>query len=269
MANTTAKRNQPAKAAAPSEPKAQPKKEIFKAFDGPAPTLTEYELINPSGIIFMMKAGPVSVYDEATDSVKAIRYIPAENSIFVDDQTSKPVKTPIIFEQSKLWVYKSQPNLARFLDMHPGNEANGGNTFRKVNLAKNAQAGLDEEFLVVDALSLLREKPLANLLAVATAYGVDTDRNVDEIKHDLMQMAKRNPKSFIEAFDNPIVETKAKIRKAMDQGIIGHSRGHIVWTDTNKHIIAVPVGQDPADVFTRYCMTETGSIVLSEIERQL
>lgn len=268
---TTAKRGRPAKktveAAAPAQ--AAPKKEIFKAFEPSGPTHHEYELTSPNGLYFMMKAGPVSVYDESTDSVRSIRYIPREDTIFTEEQTSKPVKQPIMFENGRLWVRKNQPNLKRFLDMHPGNEANGGNIFRKVNLEKSAQKDLSQEFEAMDAIMLLREKPLGDILAVATAFAVNTDRPVDEIKHDLMQFAKRNPKTFIEAFDNPVVEAKAKIRKAMDMGIINHSKGHVKWTDTNKHIIAVPVGQDAVDVFTRFCMTETGSVVLSEIERQL
>lgn len=268
---TTAKRGRPAKktveAAAPVQ--AAPKKEIFKAFEKVGPTHHEYELLSQNGLYFMMKAGPVSVYDEGTDSVRSIRYIPAENTIFTEEQTAKPMKKPIMFENGRLWVQKNQPNLKEFLDMHPSNEANGGKLFRRVDTEKNAKMDLNQEFEAMDAIMLLREKPLTDILAVATAFAVNTDRPVDEIKHDLMQFAKRSPKTFIEAFDNPVVEAKAKIRKAMDMGIINHSKGHVKWTDTNKHIIAVPVGQDAVDVFTRFCMTETGSIVLSEIERQL
>ena len=274
---TTAKRGRPAKKtveaaapvqAAPVAPKQQ-KKEIFKAIEKTGPTHHENELNSPNGMYFMMNAGPVSVYDSASDSIRAIRYNPREDTIYVEEQTSKPMKQPIIFENGKLWVRRNQPNLKKFLDMHPTNEANGGNMFRKVDLEKNAQVDLNQEFEAVDAIMLLREKPLSDILAVATAFAVNTERPVDEIKHDLMQFAKRNPRVFIEAFDNPVIEAKAKIRKAMDMGIINHSKGHVMWTDTNKHIVAVPVGQDAVDVFTRFCMTETGSIVLDEIERQL
>lgn len=251
--------------------KAAPEKQIFKAFKQTGPVHKEYELLSPSGIIFMMKAGPIPVYDVTSDSVKNIRYIPQENSIFVSEQskTSKPVKSPIIFEKGRLWVSRKKPNLTRFLDAHPGNEANGGNMFRMVDLTKDAKVDMNNEYAVVDALVALREKPLQDLLAVATAFGINTDRTVDEIKHDLMLFAKKSPSSFIQAFDNPMIEAKAKVRKAMSDGIVHFAGGHIKWTDTNKHIIAVPVGQEPADVFARFCMTEAGAAVLGEIERQL
>jgi hypothetical protein len=273
---TTAKRGRPAKktveAAAPKAAPAAPqqqKKEIFKAFERTGPTHQEYELLSPNGMYFMMKAGPVSVYDEASDSIRAIRYIPKEDSIYMDEQTSKPMKQPIIFENGRLWVQRRQPNLRAFLDNHPGNEDNGGNIFRKVDLTKDASVDLQQEYQVIDALNLVREKSLTEILTVATAFAVNTDRPVDEIKHDLMQIAKSNPKAFIEAFDNPVIETKALVNKAMSSGVVMHDRGHIKWVDNKGHILAIPVGQDPVEVFSRWCMTETGSVVLDEIKRQL
>lgn len=273
---TTAKRGRPAKKtveaaapvqAAPAAP--QQKKELFKAFEQAGPTHHEYELVSPNGMFFLMKAGPVSVYDQETDSIRAIRYIPQEDSIYVEEQTSKPMKQPIIFENGRLWVPKNKPNLKRFLDAHPTNEDNGGKVFRRVNLQKRARVDLAQEFEAMDAIRLIREKTLNEILAVATAFGVDTERPVDEIKHDLIQYAKANPKVFIEAFDNPVVETKAIVRKAMSSGVVMHDRGHIKWVDNKGHILAIPVGQDPVEVFSRWCMTETGSVVLDEIKRQL
>lgn len=268
---TSAKTTEPT--VAPKQPvqKKAVAKDIFKAFKPTGPTHKEYELITPSGIIFMLKAGPLSIYDGISDSVRSIRYIPQENSIFVDEQSqnAKPVKSPIIFEKGRLWVGRQKPNLSAFLDAHPGNEANGGDMFRMVDLTRDAKKDMSEEFAVVDALVALREKPLSDLLAVATAFGLDTERAVDEIKHDLMLFAKKNPSGFIQAFDNPVIDAKAKVRKAMSDGIIHFASGHVRWTDTNKHIVAVPMGQDPADVFARFCLTENGSAVLAEIERQL
>lgn len=252
-------------------PKAKQEKQFFTAFTPSGPTHKEYELLSPSGIVFMMKAGPLSVYDVTSDSVRTIRYIPQENSIFVDEQSqnAKPVKTPIIFEKGRLWVGRQKPNLSAFLDAHPGNEANGGNMFRMVDLTRDAKKDMSEEYAVVDALVALREKPLSDLLAVATAFGMETERAVDEIKHDLMLFAKKAPSTFLQAFDNPMIDAKAKVRKAMADGIIFYGGGHVKWTDTNKHIVAVPVGQEPADVFARFCLTEAGAAVLAEIERQL
>ena len=120
-----------------------------------------------------------------------------------------------------------------------------------------------------DAINLLRNKELDELLSVALAYGMDIDRPVAEVKHDLLLKAKTSPKVFIESFDNPVVAMKSKIKQAVSYQIIKADSDAIKWFDTNKHIISVPVGQDPVDVFVRYCMTEAAAPVVGEIERQL
>ena len=138
-----------------------------------------------------------------------------------------------------------------------------------VNTEKIASNSLSDEFLLNDAISLLREKPLDELLSVALAFSIDVDRPVDEIKYDLLQKAKTSPKVFIESFDNPVVAMKSKIKQAVSYQIIKTDSDAIKWFDTNKYIISVPVGQDPVDVFVRYCMTEAAAPVVGEIERQL
>ncbi len=264
---TTPKRGRPAKQK-PVQAQA-PKKEIFKEHVSTEKKVVEYELLQPGGIMFMLKAGPVSVYDKNTDSIRSIRYIPQEDTVYTEEQTAAPLKRPIIFQKGRLFVNPNQPNLAKFMAMHPGNKANGGKLFREVDMSKDAAEDMTKEFKVVDALNLLRSKPVSDLLAVATALNFKTDRPMDEIKHDLMVYAKRNPGFFIESFDNPMVEAKALVKKAIDYGVISVSKGKVSWTDTNNYILSAPVGRDAVEVVARYCLTEEGSSVLSEIKRQL
>lgn len=229
----------------------------------------EYELVKPNGAIFMMRNSSYNMYDEKTNQMRNVRYSPNEPSIFTDEQTLNPVRQPVIFHGGKLFVENSKPNLIEFLDNHPHNEANGGSVFRKVDTVKNAKVDIDAEFLVVDALSLVRTKPLDDLLAVAIAKGFDADRPVEEIKHDLIVYAKRSPKAFIEAFDNPQVRVKATIKQAKDYQVINVRSKMVSWFDSNKMIVSVPDGRDPIDVFARYLLTENGAATLSEIESQL
>jgi len=245
------------------------KSAIFKEHKSTEKKVVEYELLQPGGIMFMLKAGPVSVYDKESDSIRSIRYIPQENTIYTEEQTAKPVKQPIVFQSGRMFVNPTQPNLARFMEMHPGNKANGGKVFKKVDHTQDAAEEMSTEFKVVDALNLLREKPVADLIAVATALNFKTERPIDELKHDLMVYAKKNPGLFIESFDNPIIEAKALVKKAKDYGVISVSNGKVSWTDTNNYILSVPVGREDIEVIARYCLTEEGSSVLNEIKRQL
>ena len=229
----------------------------------------EYEMCKPNGAVFMMRKASFTFYDEEVNAVRSCRYCEKEPSIFTDEQSDNAILSPLVFVYGKLFVPKEKPNLQEFLNKHSSNEANGGTLFRLVNTEKIASNSLSDEFLLNDAISLLREKPLDELLSVALAFSIDVDRPVDEIKYDLLQKAKTSPKVFIESFDNPVVAMKSKIKQAVSYQIIKTDADAIKWFDTNKYIISVPVGQDPVDVFVRYCMTEAGAPVVGEIERQL
>lgn len=265
---TTAKRGRPAKKTQEPAPVAQKKVDLSK-FEMTVNTPSEYEIIGPGGIVYMLGTSEFMVYDKNTGKQRAVRYCPNEPSIYRDEQNENSLKGSIVFRQGRLFVSETRPNLRGVLDAHPDNEANGGSRFRKIDHAAIAKKELEGDFLYADAVNLIRTKLVDEIMSVATAFAINTDRMVDEVRHDLLVFAKKNPKAFIEAFDNPVTEVKAKIKKAMKYNIISHNGGHIVWTDTNKHIIAVPAGKDPVDIFVRYCMTENGSVVMGEIERQL
>lgn len=228
----------------------------------------EFRALKSAATFMLMQSG-ITVYDEESDAVREIRYCERENSIFKDEQHPDSVKSPVVFRMGRLFVPKEQPNLMKFLQVHPGNKANGGSLFELIDKVKKVELDIDQEFLRNDAINLLRTKEVDELLAVALAYNMDVDRPVSEIKHDLLLKAKANPKVFIESFDNPVVSMKSLIKQAVNYQIIKAAQDGIKWFDTNKLIISVPAGQDPVDVFVRYCMTEAAAPVVAEIERQL
>lgn len=232
------------------------------------PKAVEYIAKN-GGAVFMLMQSGVTIFDEESGIVREIRYCERENSIYRDEQSDVSVKSPIIFRMGRLFVSPDKPNLLTFLEAHPDNVANGGSKFERVDLEKKAEVSLDNDFLMADAIMLVRTKELEDLMSVAMAFNIDTDRPVSEIKHDLMIKAKKSPKVFIDSFDNPVVAMKAKIKQAQSFNIISLSSDKIAWFDTGKMIISVPAGQDPTDVFVRYCLTEAASPVVAEIDNQL
>ena len=261
------KKAAPAVAVVEAPAKQQPKKKAIRRQEKVSAT-QEYKA-NGSGAVMMLMQSGITVYDEETGMVREIRYCENENSIWKDEQADRSVKTPVIFRMGRLFVNERQPNLRNFLEIHPENKENGGSLFELVDNLKKVEVDIDNEFLVNDAITMLRTKELDELLAVALAYGMDIDRPTSEVKHDLLLKAKKSPKVFIESFDNPVVAMKSKIRQAISYQIIKADNDGVKWFDTNKHIVSVPAGQDPVDVFVRYCMTEAAAPVVAEIERQL
>ena len=263
-------------------PKAQPKTEVVEAPVAEAPKKksslkrkyvetknSEYKMLRSAGVVFMLPQKGVTIYDEEKDTVREIRFCPNEPSIFVDEQSEKALKQSVIFREGRLFVRKDQPNLKAFLDIHPENKANGGKLFAVIDKKKDAEETLNKEFLLNDAITMVREKDINDLLPVAIFYGINVNRPVTEIRYNLLNTAKKNPKEFIESFDNPKVRTRSLLKQAADYQMINIKEDGVYWFDSNGLIVSVPVGQDAMDVAVRFCMTERGASVLDSLQEKL
>jgi hypothetical protein len=228
-----------------------------------------YQLIQGGGIWFKLSQADITIYDSEKDTVRAIRYCPNEPSIYTDEQSSNAKRSHIIFVDKVLGVPASQPNLQNYLDKHPGNAKNGGGIFYEINHEQKTDTLLQDEFLIHDAISLIRDKSIDELLPVIMYLGISTDQRNQEIRRELLLEAKSNPKAFIEMFDNPIVKMRASIKMAADCGIIRMNQDGTFWADSNRLIIATPMGQDGVDMMTKFCLSEKGIIVHQEILKRL
>lgn len=233
------------------------------------PTNRIYETIKSGGIVTILRQKEIQIYDEDAGKIRNLRYCPRENSPYVDEQSENSVREAVIFRDGRLIVPKEKPNLMKFLDLHPENVANGGHLFKLVDDKKDAEEELAKEFSQSEAIMMVREKDIQDLLPVAIYYGININRATSEIRYDLLQTAKRNPTGFIQAFDSPEVTTRAMITQAGDYQIINLKKSGVYWFDSNQMIVSVPAGMEPVDVMTRFCLTEKGAAVLSTLEDKL
>lgn len=230
---------------------------------------TEYEIPRGGGVVFMLPQKGVTIYDKENNTVREIRYCPNEPSIYVDEQSDNAVRESVTFRNGRIFVPREKPNLRKFLDLHPANQANGGNTFKEVNKKRDAEQELEKEFLTTDAVALVRDSSIDELLPVAMYFKVNINSPVSEIRFNLLRIAKSKPKEFIESFDSPQVRTRSIVQQAKDYQMINIKRDGVYWFDSNSLIVSVPVGQDPVDVMVRFCLTEKGASVLGDLEDRL
>jgi len=228
-----------------------------------------YQLVSGGGIWFKLSQSDITIYDSEKDTVRAIRYCPNEPSIYVDEQSPNGRRAHIIFSDKMLGVPVSQPNLQDYLDKHPGNTKNGGGIFYEINYEKKTDTLLHDEFLIHDAVSLIREKSIDDLIPVILYLGISLDQRNQEIRRELLIEAKSNPKAFIEMFDNPLVKMRSSISLAASNGILKINQDGVFWAESNRLILATPVGQDGVDMMTKFCLSEKGSLVHQEILKRL
>tara|TARA_E500000305_G_C4011347_1_gene232987 strand:+ start:1024 stop:1857 length:834 start_codon:yes stop_codon:yes gene_type:complete len=229
----------------------------------------EYQIVRGGGIVYMLPQKGVTIYDKETDSVREIRYCPNEQSIFRDEQSDNARRESVAFRDGRLFVPKEKPNLRKFIEAHPQNQANGGSVFIEVNKKKDAEKELNKEFLVNEAVMMVRDKSIEELLPIALYFKVGINQPTTEIRFNLLRIAKSKPSEFMEAFDSPQVQCRATVTQAADYQIINVKSNGVYWFDANSLIVSVPVGQDPVDVMVRFCLTEKGASVLSALEDRL
>ena len=248
-----------------SKPK---KKNIIKRKED-STTHVEFEIPSRAGVVYMLPQKGVTIFDSENDTVREIRYCPNEPSIYVDEQSDNAIKESVAFREGKLFVPKEKPNLRKFMESHPMNTANGGHIFRKVDKKKDASDELEKEFKVSEAVAMVRDKDINDLLPIALYFNVNINKPSSEIRFNLLRIAKSKPQDFIESFDSPSVTARSIVQQAKDYQIIEVKEDRCSWVDSKSMIVSVPVGQDPMDVMIRFCLTEKGSAVLSSLEERL
>ena len=231
-------------------------------------TTTIYEMVRGGGIVCKIPS-ELTIYDESTGKVRAIRYCPNEPSIFRDEQGEFARREHIMFRDKMLAVPHTQPNLKEFLERHPGNAANGGSTFKTIDKAASAEEMVEKEFAQHEAVSLVRNKSIEELLPVALYLNINVNQKNAEIKRELLMEAKSKPTTFVQLFDNPQVKCRSAVMQAVDYQILNSKRDGMYWFDSNRLIVSAPAGTDVVDVTTRFFLTEKGASAYERVLEEL
>lgn len=229
----------------------------------------EYEIWRNPSLATVISSKGKTVYDEEKNTVRSIRYCPNEPSVWLDEQSEHAYVEPVIFRNGKLFVPKEKPNLKAYLELHPANEKNGGHMFRLVDTERDAEKELNSEFIIAEAVSKVRDTAIDELLPVAIYFNVTIDAPSSEIRFNLLNLAKKDPEAFLDAFNDPQVVARSLAKQASDYQFIALRENGVYWFDTNKLIVTVPVGRNALDVITRFLLTEQGASVYAELEEKL
>lgn len=231
-------------------------------------TTTIYEIVKGGGIIAKIPS-EVTVFDEEQGRIRAIRYCPNEPSIYRDEQGEYARREHVTFRDKMLAVPHTKPNLKEFLDKHPGNVANGGSTFKTIDKNATAEEALEQEFAQHEAIALVRNKSVDELLPVALYLNININQKNAEIKRELLMEAKSNPTRFVQLFDNPQVKCRSAVMQAVDYQILNAKVDGMYWFDSNRLIVSAPAGTDAVDVTTRFFLTDKGASAYDRVLEEL
>jgi hypothetical protein len=217
------------------------------------------------------------IYDDKTNSQRRIKYVPGEQSIFVDEQSEESLnikKQPIVFSRGILAVSYTNPLLIEYLNATNFNSSNPNRlksvnpVFYLIDKGEDAKVSVQKSIKEVEAASVALKMPLEQLLGYARVLGVNVDKSTDEIRYDMMQIAKKDPKAFVEGLDDPRTEYAELFILAKEYNILKSSKSDISWNNGGV-ICTIPLGVSEVEKATDFFMSEEGDAVYKEVRKRL
>ncbi|GAG52955.1 unnamed protein product, partial [marine sediment metagenome] len=200
------------------------------------------------------------------------------SSIYKDEQAENVKLADIVFQNGKIIVDRMNPNLLNFLETsnhfkeNPNRIVGKNIIFKKLDKAVSAKQSVDKIIIESQAVSACLALEWSELKGYARVLGVNVDRSADEIKHDMIRLAKIDSKKFMDGIGNPASTRKEAILDALDYKIIATVGRQVKWDigENKGVIINAPIGRDVLEYFVEWTMTDkNGEEAFEEIEKRL
>jgi hypothetical protein len=203
-------------------------------------------------------------YDKEAERERSLRYARNMKSPFLDEQDEDvAILESIVIEDGVLIVGANNTTLQHFLEIHPDNKANGGHVFYEFDAQKEAEEETKELFAEADALSIARDLSLDKMLAIARIY-LDTDvekASSQELKRDILLLARRSPFEFIEYVNDPELDILNTASRAFEEGYVILKGGKDIYynlQNNKKKIRTTPFDSTPVEALSMWLKSNEG-----------
>jgi len=217
------------------------------------------------------------IFDPIKNKTIPIRYSANEESIYKSEQPAHIELTTILFTNGSFRVYKDNPTLLEYLRVCNYNKGNPnrvkGKTaiFFEYDPVAQAKELMENESLEIDARHMAKHMDFEELSAIALGVGMNVNRSVSEIRHDMMNFAKTRPRHFMEALDDPSVKRRTEVLQAIELGILRKEQRAMFLKEPlgDSQICVIPVGQDPLDYFVNWTLEDKeGEDAFKKVEKK-
>ena len=211
---------------------------------------------------------PLLYFDEENNVNRPLRYARNQKSPFEDEQDGNFLLEPIIFDDGFLSVPRTNPVLQQFLHYHPLN----GSAFIEVDKTIDAAKEVEMLNFEVDALIEARQLTIEQLEVVSRVMFQKDVTNVStaELRRDVLIYAKREPKSFLDILNDPLLKLQSNVQMFFSSNILQFRNGQReVWFNTKsnkKKMMGIPFGEDPFETVALFLKTDEGLEVLKFLE---
>ena len=215
------------------------------------------------------RKNPLLWFDEEKGHNRELRYATNQKSPFVDEQKGVATLGHIAFRNGKLHVEGKQQNLIKFLDIHPMN----GRIFKEHNKVEIAEDELDYLNFKVEAMKYAKEMEIDQAEAVLRVeVGSEVSKMTSkEIRRDLIIMAEKNPKLFLDLVTDDNIMLRNIGIKAVEANIIELTPDNRVfkWVSNGRKLFEVPMDEHPYSALAAWFKTDEGMKVFASVEKRL
>ncbi len=214
---------------------------------------------------------------------RTLRYIQGETSIYKDEQTDdKEVPKKKYFAEfnngKKVLSGSSDASLLDAMMKHNLCLTNkfrvktvSGQTvqplYELIDVAKIIKKNMEADKIEAQAVSFAYDGDWEEVKAYASVLGVNLSQSVDEIRHDMKNLAKRTsvnpsgPEKFMAGLKDPTMKKKYYVMEAVEQGylVINHPNNSIAWENNPLSPVHVAAeGKNIIDSFVNALSTQKG-----------
>jgi len=219
---------------------------------------------------YTIKSSNIYYFDEEKGYERELKYTNNQKTPFVDEFVGDAKLEHITFEDGTLQVPKSKQTLQKLLSLyHPQRNK----LFFEFDPEANAEDELDIMELEVEALNAAMSMEIDQIEAIVrTEVGNKASQmSSKELKRDLINIAKKNPKLFLELANDENINIRNMGIRAVEAGIIKLSPDQrtFTWGSTNRQLATVPYEENPYSALTAFFKTDEGIEVYKAIEKRL
>ena len=212
---------------------------------------------------------PLVWFDPEKGYERELRYATNQESIFVDEQKGQSTLKHIVFTNGHLFVGKQKRNLQEFLAHHP----HKGLIFEEHDKVVEATYQVEDIDLQLDAMNLARELEIdfaEAILRVEVGSKVSS-MSSSELKRDLLVMARKNPKAFIDLVNDENVQLRNIGIRATEAGLLKLTNGgrSFSWGSNDRKLMNIPFDENAYSALAAWFKTDEGVEVLQSIQKKL
>jgi len=212
---------------------------------------------------------PLVWFDPDKGYERELRYATNQESIFVDEQKGQSTLKHIVFTNGHLFVGKQKRNLQEFLAHHP----HKGLIFEEHDKVVEATYQVEDIDLQLDAMNLARELEIdfaEAILRVEVGSKVSS-MSSSELKRDLLVMARKNPKAFIDLVNDENVQLRNIGIRATEAGLLKLTNGgrSFSWGSNDRKLMNIPFDENAYSALAAWFKTDEGVEVLQSIQKKL